>query len=152
MKYDSTKRALNWKINAIFIVTGTFIGMFLTVQFKSAIPSATFLSDQLKVQKELVDSYLNDQGVLKTKIITLRNQIDEAQQKASQYVKTANLETLNSLKEDIGLQTVTGLGVIISLDDGMFLPSEILLWSITFIYFRLLQFPPLVTVNLSCKE
>jgi len=120
----SKKRSINWKVGAVFVFTGAFIGMLLTVQFKSSIPSATFLSDQLKVQKELVESYLADQGLLKTKIVSLRDQIEEAQERAQQYVQTANLEMLNDLKEDVGLQSVRGPGVVITLNDGLFVNRD----------------------------
>jgi len=108
----------------VFVVTGIFIGALLTVQIKSSIPTATFLSDQLKVQKELVDSYLDEQGLLKTKIVSLRDKIEVAQEKAKQYVQTANLDTLNSLKEEVGLKSVRGIGVSIVLSDGLFVDRK----------------------------
>ncbi|MBU1953977.1 DUF881 domain-containing protein, partial [Patescibacteria group bacterium] len=125
MSYEETRqRRRDWKMSAVFIVTGVFIGILLTVQIKSSIPAATFLSDQLKVQKELVDNYLDEQGLLKTKIVSLRDQIEAAQEKAKQYVQDANLDTLNELKDKVGLKSARGSGVRISLDDGLFVDRD----------------------------
>jgi len=59
----------DWKLSAVFVVTGLFIGALLTVQFQSSIPSSTFLSDELRAQKDLIDGYVDDQGLLKSKIV-----------------------------------------------------------------------------------
>lgn len=114
----------NWKVSAVFIITGLFIGALLTVQFKSSIPSATFFSDQLRAQQELIDSYIADQSLLKSKIVALRGEISEAQERAQSYIQTGNLETLNSLKEQLGLTSQRGAGVEILFNDGLFVDRE----------------------------
>ena len=111
-------------IGIIFVLTGVFIGMLLTLQFKSAIPSTVFPYDMFQAQKELVDSFIADQGLLKTKIVSLRTQIDKAQEQAKAFVQDTNLETLKSLKKDMGLELLRGPGVEITLEDGLFVDRE----------------------------
>lgn len=114
----------DWKLSAVFVVTGLFIGALLTVQFQSSIPSATFLSDELRAQKELIDGYVDHQGLLKSKIVGLRTEISAAQEKAEASIQTANLETLKGLKEEIGLTSLRGPGVEIVIDDGIFVNRD----------------------------
>lgn len=106
------------------MLTGILIGVLLTLQFRSAIPSATYLSDELRVQRELIDSYLADQALLKTKIIGLREQINEAQERAQIVGQDNDLETLKELKKLIGLESARGPGIEVSLDDGLFVNRE----------------------------
>ncbi len=120
---DSTN-GRNYLISGMFIATGVLVGMLITMQFKSAIPATMFPVDELKAQKELIDSYVSDQGLLKTKITNLRNQIDEARGQSAELAKDNNLETLNSLKKDMGLELARGPGVLISLNDGMFVNRD----------------------------
>ncbi|HMR01329.1 MAG TPA: DUF881 domain-containing protein [Candidatus Gracilibacteria bacterium] len=114
----------DWKLSAVFVVTGLFIGALLTVQFQSSIPSSTFLSDELRAQKDLIDGYVDDQGLLKSKIIGLRTEISEAQERAEASIQSANLETLKALKEEIGLTSLRGPGVEIVIDDGIFVNRD----------------------------
>ena len=114
----------DWKVSAVFVVTGLFIGALLTVQFQSSIPSSMFLTDELRAQKELIDGYVHDQGLLKSKIVGLRTEISEAQEKAEATIQSANLETLKGLKEEIGLTSLRGPGVEIVIDDGIFVNRD----------------------------
>lgn len=111
-------------ISVIFVITGVFVGLLLTMQFKSSIPAAMYPTDELKAQKELIESYVADQGVLKTKITTLRGQIDEAREQSRELTKDNNLETLKTLKKEMGLEQVMGAGVMITLNDGMFVNRD----------------------------
>jgi uncharacterized protein YlxW (UPF0749 family) len=120
VEFNKSSWYSNWKVSIVFVLTGIAIGLLLTIQFRSSIPAATFYSDQLQAQEELIDSYIADQGLLKTKIVGLREQIEEAQQKTH----TGDLETLQSLKNEIGLEVVKGPGVEIYLDDGIFVNRE----------------------------
>lgn len=113
-----------WIIGTIFVLTGAFIGLLLTVQFKSAIPSASYFYDELTAQKELIDSFLADQGLLKTQIVALRSEIDITQESAKELVQTNNLETLKTLKKEVGLEMAKGAGVEITMNDGLFVNRE----------------------------
>jgi len=108
----------------MFVTAGVATGLLLTIQFRSSIPSSTYIYDELKAQQELIDSYLSDQVYLKNKITTLRNEINEAQKKAEQYVETNNLEVLNKLKNELGLSAMKGEGISIRLDDGLFIDRQ----------------------------
>lgn len=114
----------SWKVSAVFVVTGLFIGTLLTVQFNSSIPSATFVSDEIRAQEELIDSYVSDQALLKSKIVGLRREIAQAQEEAQESIQTANLDTLKRLKDEVGLTSIRGAGVEVFLDDGIFVNRE----------------------------
>lgn len=103
-----------------FIFTGVLIGLLLTVQIRSAVPPSSFIADEINVQTVLIKSYLNDQAVLKSRIVSLREKIEENQQKTKTTSRENNLEVLRELKADIGLEVVKGRGAIITLDDGFF--------------------------------
>lgn len=113
-----------YSVGATFIVTGVAIGMLITIQFKSAIPSSTFIFDELKAQNDLVESYIEDQGRLKSKILSLRSDLDSAQENAEKYLEVNNLETLKSLKSALGLEVAKGAGVQITLEDGLFVDRQ----------------------------
>lgn len=115
---------LTWRTYFVFIVTGIFIGLLMTAQFRSSIPSSSYLSDRISAQQELIKSFIDDQGLLKSKIVTLREKIDEQQQKIKASSQTNNLEILATLKKDMGLETVKGAGVEITLNDGAFVNRE----------------------------
>ncbi|MBD3328215.1 DUF881 domain-containing protein [Candidatus Peregrinibacteria bacterium] len=115
------KKSADLKLGAIFVITGVLIGLLLTMQFKSSIPASTFVSDEIEAQKEIVDSFLADQSLLKNKIVGLRETIAEKQDEAKIYVEENNLEKLKQLKNVIGLESMRGPGVLISLDDGPFI-------------------------------
>lgn len=109
---------LSWKTKTAFVVTGVFIGLLVTIQFKSSVPTSSYLTDELEVQNLLVKSYLDDQALLKSKIVTLRQKIDENQQKLSQNKKDGSLDKLQELKSELGLEAAKGAGVEILIDDG----------------------------------
>lgn len=108
----------------MFVLTGLFIGALLTLQFRSSIPSATFFSDQLRAQQNLIDSYIEDQAFLKSRIVSLRGEISETQEKAQASIQTVNLETLKELKQQLGLSSLRGPGVEIQVDDGLFVNRD----------------------------
>ncbi len=114
----------NLVISIVFIVTGVFVGLLLTMQFKSSIPTSVFPTDELEAQQNLIESYIADQALLKTKIVNLRSQIDEAQQQSEALVQDNNLETLKNLKKEMGLEPVRGKGIEISLSDGVFVNRD----------------------------
>lgn len=115
---------LSLRTKFVFIVTGVFIGMLVTSQFKSAVPTGSYLYDQLTIQKELIQSFIDDQTLLKSKIVSLRKKIEENQEKIRMTSEQNNLEILRELKKDIGLETAKGDGVVISLNDGLFVNRD----------------------------
>lgn len=115
---------LSWRTYLAFVITGIFIGLLVTAQVRSSMPTSSFIYDQLTVQKDLIRDYIDDQALLKSKIMTLRGKIDENQAKIRQSTEKNNLETLKQLKADIGLETAKGTGVRINLNDGMFVNRE----------------------------
>lgn len=110
--------SLSWKIQLAFVITGIFVGLLITAQFRSAIPAASYPYDEIKAQQELIKSYNDDQNILKSKIANLRKQIDQKQQQASQNTEKNNLDELNKLKKEIGLEMVKGPGIEIFLHDA----------------------------------
>ena len=116
--------SLSWRTYLAFVITGIFIGLLVTAQVKSSMPTSSFIYDQLAVQKSLIGDYINDQALLKSKIVTLRGKIDEAQAKIRQSSQNNNLETLKGLKSDVGLEAARGKGVEIKLTDGLFVNRE----------------------------
>jgi uncharacterized protein YlxW (UPF0749 family) len=116
--------SLSWRTKGVFIATGVVIGLLVSIQFRSSIPNSSYIYDELAIQKQLIKSYIDDQALLKSKIITLRGKIEETQAQAKSTQEKNNLETLQSLKKDIGLETVKGAGVEINLNDGMFVNRE----------------------------
>lgn len=115
---------LSLRTKTVFIVTGIFIGMLVSTQFRSAIPTGSYLYDQLAIQKELVKSFIDDQALLKSKIVSLRKKIEENQEKTRTASQVNNLETLRELKKEIGLETAKGQGITINLNDGVFVNRE----------------------------
>lgn len=111
---------LSAKTKIAFVVTGVFIGALVTAQFKSSVPESSYLYDQLTLQKDLLKSFTDDQAFLKSKIVTLRQKIQENQEKLKTITSTSNLETLKKLKAEIGLEPVQGAGLEITLSDGPF--------------------------------
>ncbi len=109
---------LSWKTKTAFVTTGIFIGMLVTIQIKSSIPTSSYLYDEMEVQQQLIKSYLDDQALLKSKIVSLRQRIDENQAKLSESKNNGSLEVLQSLKADVGLDVSRGSGVEITLNDG----------------------------------
>ena len=107
-----------FNISVIFLVTGIFIGFFLTIQFKSTVPPSTYFYDELQAQKKLIDSFLDDQNHFKNEIIVLRQNLEKEQKKSNLYVKTDVLNKLQSLKDEIGLSLKKGAGIVVYLDDG----------------------------------
>ncbi len=109
---------LSWKTKLVFVVTGVIIGLLVTTQFRSSIPTSSYLTDELEVQKQLIKSFMDDQALLKSKLVALRQKIDDQQQKLSASTKNTNLEILDGLKKELGLNQEKGPGVEINLNDG----------------------------------
>jgi uncharacterized protein YlxW (UPF0749 family) len=110
---------MSTKIKIISIITGIFVGLLITAQFLNLTPSSSsFPLDQLEAQEDLINSYTNDQALLASRIVSLREKIDKAQEKSKLISQTANLDVLSVLKEKVGLEVKKGVGYEITLNDG----------------------------------
>ncbi len=114
------KKLFHWKIQIAFVITGIFVGLLVTAQLKSAIPQSSYPYDAFQAQEELIKSYNDDQALLKSKILTLRKQIDEKQKESGTTVQKNNLDILGELKKEIGLEIAKGDGIEIIIDDSVF--------------------------------
>lgn len=102
-----------------FILAGLITGALISFQVKSSVPiSSQFPAEELEAQRELVKSFSDEQTLLKAQIVSLRQRIEENQQKNEAITKSSNLQILNDLKKKIGLTEVSGAGVNIYLDDN----------------------------------
>ncbi len=115
---------LSWRTKFVFISTGVFIGLLISVQFYSSVPNSSYISDQLSAQKELVKSFIDDQNLLKSKIIALHKKINEYQEKAKDGIENNNLENLRALKKEIGLEMAKGSGLELFLNDGFWVNRD----------------------------
>jgi len=114
------KEGYNWKVQLTFVFTGVLVGMLVTAQFKSAIPASSYPYDEYKIQQDLLKSYNDDQAVLKNKILNLRKNIDDKQKQTGASVQKNNLDVLEQIKQEIGLESTKGDGITITLNDSPF--------------------------------
>jgi uncharacterized protein YlxW (UPF0749 family) len=100
-------------------VTGLALGTLLTWQFSTRVPiDSTFPSDEVEAKETLLKSLLDEQSYLQSRIVSLREEIEEAQDSVKIISEEANLEEIEKLKKDIGLTEVSGEGLEILLDDS----------------------------------
>ena len=94
-------------------------------QFRTATPlGSSYPIDQIEAQKDLIKSYVDEDGVLKSRIGTLREKIDTNLEQNNLVKQTSNLENLNILKKEIGLTELKGSGFKIELDDSLFIDRD----------------------------
>lgn len=112
-------------IKIISVLIGVFVGIMVTAQFRTTTPlSSSFPLDQIRAQEDLIQTYIEEENVLKSRIGSLRKKIDESLEQNESVSETASLERLNELKKEIGLTKVTGEGFTIQLDDSPFIDRE----------------------------
>lgn len=107
----------------IYILTGVgiLVGILFTWQFSSETPlNGSFPVDELKAKETLIKEFLDEQVYLQSRIVTLREQLEEAQQEVETQIEISSIELLDSLKQDIGLTEIRGKGLEILLDDSPF--------------------------------
>ncbi len=114
------KKLFPWKAQIVFIITGAFIGLLVTAQLKSVLPSSSYPYDKFQAQQELVKGYNDEQSLLKSKILNLRKQIEDKQKEAGETIQKNNLDVLSELKKEIGLESIKGGGIEMTIDDSMF--------------------------------
>jgi uncharacterized protein YlxW (UPF0749 family) len=112
-------------IKIISVLIGVFVGIMVTAQFRTTTPlSSSFPLDQIRAQESLIQTYIEEENVLKSRIGSLRKKIDESLEQNEAVSETASLERLNELKKGIGLTKLTGEGFTIQLDDSPFIDRE----------------------------
>ncbi|MBD3329941.1 DUF881 domain-containing protein [Candidatus Peregrinibacteria bacterium] len=100
---------------------GVALGGMIIFQFNTDIAyTSNFPTDELEAREELIKSFLDEQSYLQSRIVSLRTQIDEAQEEIEDQSETGNLALLKSLEKSIGLSEQTGQGLEIVLDDSHF--------------------------------
>jgi len=112
-------------ILTILFLTGAIAGLLITWQLKMEVPlTSNYPVDELEARDELFNSYLNEQSYLQSRIVYLRQQIEESQALIESQAEVSNLEILEKLKKKIGLTEIIGSGVEIRLDDSPFASRE----------------------------
>lgn len=114
----------SFRTQLVFVASGVFIGLLITSQFRSSVPTSSYPSDELAIKKELIKNFLDDQSLLKSKIVVLRDEIGKRQDESKNLADQKLIETLNQLKTDVGLETAQGDGVEISLNDGVLVKRD----------------------------
>lgn len=114
----------SFRTQLVFVASGVFIGLLITSQFRSSVPTSSYPSDELAIKKELIKNFLDDQSLLKSKIVVLRDEIGKTQDQSQNLGDQKLIETLNELKKDVGLATAQGNGVEISLNDGVLVKRD----------------------------
>jgi len=114
----------SFRTQVVFVATGVFIGLLISTQVRSSVPSGSYPSDELAIQKDLIKSFLDDQSLLKSKIVALRDEISKTQDSSKNLGDEKLIESLNDLKKDVGLETAKGDGVEVSLNDGVLVKRD----------------------------
>ena len=109
----------------VSIIAGVFVGLLLTAQVLTKAPiNSSYPLDQVKAQKDLVESFTEEENFLKSRILSLREKIDKNIEQNQTLSQTANIGKLNELKKIIGLAEISGEGFTIELDDSPFIDRE----------------------------
>lgn len=100
-------------------ITGLLLGILVSWQFSSDVPAeGGFPADEITAKEELITSLLNEQSYLQSRIVSLREEIEKVQSEVSSQSELSKLETLDALKEKVGLTELGGEGLIVTLDDS----------------------------------
>lgn len=119
----SSKLVIFWLMERRFLIillsVGFVTGLLLTWQFKTNIPiEGGFPGDELTAKAELLKGFLDEQAYLKSRIVSLREDMETAQDAIKTQSEKSNLSMLESLKSSIGLTEISGEGLEILLDDS----------------------------------
>lgn len=106
-------------VKIVSVCAGILVGVLVTVQFRTLVPlGSSYPLDQLQAQKDLIKEYADEEAFLKSRIVSIRENIDEKISENDLITQTTNLEILNQLKKAIGLTALSGPGYTIELDDS----------------------------------
>lgn len=101
-----------------FFIAGALIGVLLVFQLKSAVqPESSYPLDEYEFQKSLVESFMQDQQELQTRLTELQAEVDEAEAKMATYNSTDS-DYFQTMQASLGLTELTGSGVEIIVDDS----------------------------------
>ncbi len=104
----------------IFLLVGVFLGILLAWQFNTPLPvTGGFISDEIEAKNDLLKDFVDEQSFLKSRIVSLREEIEELENDLEAQSAIYNIDLLESLKNDIGLTEKTGEGLEIILDDSI---------------------------------
>lgn len=116
---------MSTSLKVISVFAGVLVGLLVMAQFRTITPiGSSYPLDQLEAQEELVKSYMDDETHLKSRIVSLREKIDQTLEDNYLISQTTNLERLNELKKEIGLTELKGEGFSIELDDSPFIDRD----------------------------
>lgn len=110
---------MNIRFAFTILIIGVFVGVLLAWQSsnKNSLTDA-LPSDAIEAKDELLKSFLDEQSYLQSRIVYLRKDIEDAQDKVKTKSATANFDLLENLKKTIGLTEVSGEGLEITLNDS----------------------------------
>ncbi len=113
------KSMKNRVLLGVLVFTGLIAGLLLSWQFSTEVPlESSFATDSVQAREDLIKKFLDEQSYLQSRIVTLRKQIEDDQDKIEVQTESINLEFLESLKAKVGLTEVTGSGIQITLNDS----------------------------------
>lgn len=116
---------MSTSLKVISVFAGVFVGLLVMAQIRTITPiGSSYPIDQLEAQEELVKSYMDDEAQLKSRIVSLREEIDQTLEDNYLISQTTNLEMLNELKKEIGLTEIKDEGFHIELDDSPFIDRD----------------------------
>lgn len=106
-------------IDFSFIFIGVVAGIILSLQIQAKpVFTGSFPLDQLKTQKSLISTFALEQESLKKKLEEIKEKHSSLQKTLEKYSSKKTLQTLDRLKQTVGLTEITGEGIRISLNDN----------------------------------
>lgn len=113
------------KFEIVLLSVGLLTGLLLTWQFLSDVPiESSFPTDEVVAREELLKSYLDEQSYLQSRIVNLRNEIEERQESLEAEVESINLALVEELKKEVGLTEFVGEGLEIILNDSVLIKRD----------------------------
>jgi uncharacterized protein YlxW (UPF0749 family) len=109
----------------IFLGVGLIVGILLIRQFVGETSvDEIFPADELQAKEDLFKDFIDEQAYLQSRIVSLREQIEVAEDEVEVQSKIASISFLENLKKDVGLSEINGKGIEILLDDSPFALRE----------------------------
>ncbi|MEK7673508.1 MAG: DUF881 domain-containing protein [Patescibacteria group bacterium] len=101
------------------LVVGLLTGVLLSWQFNTKIEvTGTSTTDEIQAKDALLKSYLDEQSYLQSRIVSLREGIENSQNEINSQTEKVNFDRLNALKVNVGLTELRNSGLEILIDDG----------------------------------
>lgn len=114
---------MSLRIQISLIITGIFAG-FMTIIHLQSVPAASYSADNSEEKRYILETLVNEQNLLKSRIVSLRNDIDEKDDELKKFGGAENVEQLDALEAQLGLQSETGAGIEIIYDDSKNIDRE----------------------------